>query len=130
MHRGALFLGIWVAAFSLASEAAPVASVFGAPAPESGLCGKKACWSANAKRARYRDRKLSRTGVRQLALTAKRGGTRASVQAKGDRLGMPALPLEPTPLTVQLHAGGDACWGATFDDVRQNDERRLRARSS
>lgn len=99
-----------------------------APAPESGTCGGKACWSATAKRARYRDPKRERTGVGVVTVAAKRARGRVGVRAQGERLGPPPLPVAALPITVQLLGGDGTCWTSTFDDVRRNDERRLAAK--
>jgi hypothetical protein len=48
---------------------------------------------------------------------------------KGPLLARPVLPPSPgaLPLTVQLHAGGAACWEARFGTTKKNDERQLKA---
>lgn len=101
-----------------------------APAPESGTCGTKPCWSASAKRARYRDRKGDRTGVGSVGVASKRRGTQVRVRAKGERLAPPPLPIATLPITVQLLAGDGSCRGATFETARKNDERRVKAKDS
>jgi hypothetical protein len=54
-------------------------------------------------------------------------GTRAAVVAGGSRLGRPALPVADGPVDVQLLAGDGTCLGTTYESLKRNDERRLKA---
>jgi hypothetical protein len=96
-------------------------------APVSGTCGSDACWTATAKRARYADRKNGRTGTRAVTVASVKKGTRAAVVAGGSRLGRPALPVADGPVDVQLLAGDGTCLGTTYESLKRNDERRLKA---
>src|SRR5690606_1363967 len=75
-----------------------------APAPATGTCGGGACWKEKGAKARYQDKKTTRTGVRSLVV---RDGskTKLALMGKGLRLGLPATPIDPLPLTVQLVDG-------------------------
>src|SRR5262249_26675887 len=97
-------------------------------APTAGLCGTKACWSSTAKRARYGDKKNTRTGARAVQLGTNKHGAAASFAAGGERLGRPALPAAELPITVQLLTGDGTCLGAVYQDAAHNDEKKLKAK--
>jgi len=99
-----------------------------APAPSTGTCGDAACWKEKGAKDRYRDGKTTRTGVRSLVV---RDGskTKLALMGKGLRLGLPATPIEPLPLTVQLVDGTGACWGTSYESPKKNDEKKLKAGS-
>jgi len=97
--------------------------VLGAIAPAGGL------WTATGSGLRYLDRSLD-TGLGQVELTAgPAGGSSIRATGKGTHLGVPMLPAEPLPLTVQLAASDGSCWAATFETARPNTTRLVRARS-
>ena len=102
--------------------------VLSSAAPVAGLCGTKACWSASERRARYKDKKGTRTGTRGVTLEATKQGSAAGLAGAGPRLGRPPLPVGTFPVVAQLLAGDGTCLGATFGDAQQNDERRFRAK--
>jgi predicted acyl esterase len=99
------------------------------PAPSSGGCGDGSCWSTTGKRARYSDRKNTRTGTRAVSIKAVKKGTRAAVGGGGERLGAPVLPIATLPVTVQLLTGDGTCLGAVFPEAKKNDAKRLTARA-
>jgi len=101
--------------------------VLSGPAPSSGTCGDGSCWTATAKRARYADKKNTRTGTRAVSIRAVKKGTRAAVGGGGALLGSPVLPIATLPVTVQLLAGDGTCLGAVYADAKRNDEKRLKA---
>jgi hypothetical protein len=103
--------------------------VLSAPAPVAGMCGKRACWSANAARARYKDKRGTRTGVRALSIGAKKNGSGAGMAGAGDRLALPSLPIPSLPVVVQLHTGSGTCFDARYTEATQN-ERRLEAKTT
>jgi predicted acyl esterase len=96
-------------------------------APVGGLCGTKACWSASARRARYKDKKGTRTGTRGVRLATTKRGSAAALVGAGARLGRPPLPIVTFPVVAQVLAGDGTCLGASFAEARRNDERRLKA---
>ena len=100
----------------------------GSAAPTAGTCGTKACWSSTAKRARYADKKNTRTGARAVQLGSRKHGVAASFAAGGARLGRPALPAAELPVTVQLLAGDGSCLGAVYPDAARNDQKKLKAK--
>jgi hypothetical protein len=97
-------------------------------APTAGTCGTKACWSSTAKRARYADKKNTRTGARAVQVGTTKHGAAASFTAGGERLGRPELPAAELPITVQLLAGDGTCLGAVYPDAAHNDEKKLKAK--
>jgi hypothetical protein len=97
-------------------------------APTSGTCGTKTCWSSTAKRARYADKKNTRTGARAVQLGTKKHGAAAAFAAGGERLGRPALPAAELPITVQLLTGDGTCLGAVYPEAAHNDEKKLKAK--
>jgi predicted acyl esterase len=101
--------------------------VLSSAAPTAGLCGKKACWSTSERRARYKDKKATRTGTRGVTLDATKRGSAAALAGAGARLGRPPLPITAFPVVAQLLTGDGTCLGASFPEARQNDERRFRA---
>lgn len=98
------------------------------PAGLHGACGRKPCWSATSARARYRDRRNTRTGMRALTVRAARdGGTLVESVGGGARLGTPVLPLAGTPIVVQLHTGSGACFEARYAELARNDAKQVKA---
>jgi hypothetical protein len=98
-----------------------------APAPSSGSCGKKACWSGSGKRLRYRDPGLRRTGMRSVVVS--RRGARVAAEGQGEKLGLPVLPLADLPVTLQLLDAEGGCRGATYTAPTKNKSRRFKALS-
>jgi hypothetical protein len=50
--------------------------------------------------------------MRKLSIKAGGGAVRIKAKGEGERLGLPALPLEG-PLTAQLLDGAGGCYGST-----------------
>jgi len=85
-------------------------------APAGGTCGGAgACWTSHGSdRVTYDDTAATPDGLTQIKVQAGEDGkAKAQVVGKGPNLHVPALPLT-APVTVQLHAGGGACWEGTF----------------
>jgi hypothetical protein len=85
-------------------------------------------WRARgAKGFRYRDRKGSADGARDVLLRAG-GAARAlvAVKAAGPALDTPRLPVT-APLTAQWVNDAGTCWEARFAKVKRNRKGRLRA---
>jgi predicted acyl esterase len=102
--------------------------VLSAAAPAAALCGARPCWSASARRARYKDKRATRTGVLGVKLAPTKRGVAAALVGGGERLGRLPLPVMSFPLTAQLLAGDGTCLGAVFADAARNDEKRLKAK--
>jgi hypothetical protein len=104
-----------------------------ATAPAGGNCNlanPRPCWKESATGFRYVDRDLTPDGVQQLVLKAGAGGKAQIVlKGKGDRLGMPTLPVQTLPITAQLRNSAGECWGATYSGTFRNDAQQVRARS-
>jgi hypothetical protein len=90
--------------------------VLSASAPPDGVCPRnKPCWTQRQRGFNYNDRHLTPDGLLAVVLHGGRkdGQTRLVVKAKGPRLDLPEPAALASPLTVQLHGGGQ-CWEATY----------------
>jgi hypothetical protein len=87
-----------------------------ATAPAGGTCKTRPCWKATGDRGfKYKDAERTPDGIDTLVLKAGTflGRARIKVKAQGESLSLPVLPLD-LPVRVQLQAGNDRCWEATY----------------
>ncbi len=100
--------------------------------PAGETCRGRACWRLRRSGLKYLDKDLTPDGALKLDLKegAVSGKAKITMQARGEQLTLPALPLAP-PFRVQLLADNGICWEARYDaaGIRTNDETLLRARS-
>jgi len=100
--------------------------------PAGGTCRGRACWRLRRSGLKYLDKDLTPDGALKLDLKegVVSGKAKIMMQARGEQLAMPTLPLAP-PFRVQLLADNGACWEARYDaaGIRTNDGTLLRARS-
>jgi predicted acyl esterase len=96
-------------------------------APAATTCGDGACWEATDSGFRYADGRRASTGVRSVALASTGGETSCRVSGKGTRVGVPALPVDPLPLTVQLVNTDGGCWTSAFAAAKKQSARVLKA---
>jgi endo-1,4-beta-D-glucanase Y len=103
-----------------------------AAAPAGGTCGTRPCWTAKSSGFRYTRKDGAPNGLSDLDVRAGAAGkARILVKAKGEPLALPALPIAPLPLTVQLENAVGTCWSATYEaNVRRNDAAAFKAKSN
>jgi len=118
---------------SLAIVAAARAALASASAPAGGFCSagsSRPCWRANARGYRYVDRYLTPSGLRQLVPRAGPAGkAQILVKGQGALLALPALPISPLPVTVQLVSRDGVCWEATYHSAQRNAADQFKAKS-
>jgi hypothetical protein len=104
--------------------------VLDARAPAGGRCSGRRCWRKFGRAGFvYRDPQATPDGVRRIVLHPGPAGEAAIVvAARGGRLGVPRLPLTPK-VTVQLLAGNDTCFEASYSAPLANAGTRFRARA-
>ncbi|GIW44497.1 MAG: hypothetical protein KatS3mg077_1779 [Candidatus Binatia bacterium] len=84
------------------------------PVSSGGSCSGRACWRARRGGFVYRNRWANEAGVRALHIAARSSGAATmSLQAKGPKLSLPALPLSQQPEVVaELRNSLGRCWQA------------------
>jgi hypothetical protein len=99
--------------------------------PSAGTCGNgKPCWKTFSRGYKYRDRESTPDGIFAAKLqSGEAGKAKLQVKGKGVLLGVPALPVGPLPITVQLIADSGACWEALYSAAAKNDAGGFKARS-
>jgi hypothetical protein len=101
-----------------------------ASAPPGGLCHAKPCWRPLGPGGlRYDDRDLTPNGIRSLKIKiGPTGKANIGLKGKGDRLGLPSLPLLQAPtVTVQLRNDEGLCWESVLaPPARRNDTGQFR----
>jgi hypothetical protein len=85
-------------------------------------------WSPNAKGYKYSDSSLSADGMQTIVLKSSAAGTKITLRAKGNNLGLADLPATPL-LTVQLKTSDGKCWGANYPTADKDSPTKLRATS-
>jgi hypothetical protein len=100
-------------------DGASPALVAGAVVPPAGTCGGKPCWKQSGvdKGWGYKNKLAKPTGVTAMKLKAGVAGkAQIQVQAKGDLVDVPALPLAG-PVLVQVSADGGECFEAAYQSA-------------
>jgi len=123
-------------ALCLYDESAPIPRlVLAAAVPANDVCPESGdgCWAqarAGARVLRYKSASGLPDGVTRVVLKpGDDGAARLTLQARGERLDPPILPL-PLPLRVQLQGVHGRCWESrhTAAGVRRNDVQIFRGR--
>jgi len=103
-----------------------------ARAPAGGSCNSaapQACWRDQRSGYRYIDKDTTPDGLQQVILKAGVAGkAQIKVVGKGALLGLPMLPVQDLPVTVQLVSDDGQCWGATYGTTLRNDSEQLKAK--
>ena len=115
--------------FCLYDESGPPELILRALVPAGGDCrtgaNRRPCWKSAD---RYLDAYRTPEGISDIThVPAVPGRSRIILRARGDRLALPAMPVD-LPLRAQLQTSDGACWEATYSTALANDDRRLRAR--
>ena len=97
-----------------------------------GTCAGLPCWKAlGTKGYLYKDRFAVAGGLQKVLLkSGAPGKAKLLVSARGESVGMPALPLTP-PVVVQLAVieGDDtSCWQSTFQAPKKNEPGKFKAK--
>lgn len=105
--------------------------VASAAAPAGGICAGRPCWTPKSHGFRYLQKSATPNGLTSIDLKSGAAGkARIVLKGKGGALALPALPIAPVPLTMQLSNGAGQCWAATFqNDVRDNATDTFKAKS-
>jgi hypothetical protein len=107
----------------------PPALRMNARIPADGACVNNLCWRDLPSGYRYRDRRLTPDGIRNLILKAGDVG-RGRIRARGKGANLDLPPFLTPPLLVQLQRTDTSqCWEATFSIATRNDGPRFVARS-
>jgi hypothetical protein len=109
-------------AFCVYDSSATAQPLIGAAVPAGGACGALPCWSVlSGERVNYFDKIQFVGGMRLIQMAPGIvGSARALVQARGEDLVLPTMPLAP-PVTVQLQVANGECWTASYDAfIKQN----------
>ena len=90
--------------------------VLAASVPPGGTCDGRACWQETTRGFKYADQAGTRDGVVRLVLQqGLEGRANLALEARGDDVAMPALPLaQDSKVTVQLANDGGVCWEARY----------------
>jgi hypothetical protein len=93
-----------------------------ATAPAGGTCSGKPCWRTGTGALKYVDGQLTRGPISGMTLKAGEAGeAKIVVRAKGEDLGVGALPLTGNVVVRLERSGGPACWQAVFGAARTSD---------
>ena len=86
------------------------------------------CWKLRGQNKIYVDVFGTHDGLRQIYPKPRGDGAAGvQVQARGENLPMPSLPLTP-PVTVQLVSEAGDCWSATYSAPTRNDAEKFQAK--
>src|SRR5262249_11356200 len=84
-------------------------------APAGGTCANKTCWKPTSKGFNYADKDGTPSGIEKIKLQAGAdGAAKIQLKGRGGLLGLPALPIDDFPMTVQLVNDDGVCWDATY----------------
>ena len=100
--------------------------------PPGGICGTKPCWTSlpNGLGFKYRNVAGDPQGLTKITLRVGIAGKpKIGIKGKGSLLPLPALPLHPPTVAVQLVHGPGVCWGATYSAAFSNTATLFKAAS-